>query len=50
MAESMLFFFGLWSNCINFLTECQIFGEPLIGILAAIFIVGVLLRALLVKA
>lgn len=50
MADWVAFFIALWQNCVSFLTECQIFGVPLIGFIVAVFIMGVILRALLVKA
>lgn len=50
MSDWVAFFIALWQNAVNFLTTCEIFGVPLIGFMVAVFIMGVILRALLVKA
>lgn len=50
MADWVSFFVALWQNAVNYLATCEIFGVPLIGFIVAVFIMGVILRALLVKA
>lgn len=50
MQDWIAFFISLWQTSVNFLTTSTIFGVPLIGFMIAVVIMGVLLRALLVKA
>lgn len=49
MAEWIAFFVSLFETCVQWLGSMEILGAPVLGILAAIFLLGVLLRALIYK-
>lgn len=49
MAEWIQFFISVFIQCVDYLLSCQIMGVGVLWILGAVFLMGVLIRALIFK-
>lgn len=50
MQSWVAWFVSLITTAVNWMTQMTIFDVPLIGIIAAVFVMGVMIDALLYKA